>query len=81
MKVELRVRLKTASERAEGREHRAPFLRHLSVCGQDLRCLTAIRLVEFVGWRSSHRVVYDCEGGLTSDRTEAQTEGLERFRR
>ena len=49
MKVELRVRLKTASERVEGREHRAPFLRHLSVCGQDLRCLTAVRLVEFVG--------------------------------
>ena len=64
MRVGSMVRLKMVSEQAEGREHRAPFLHHLSVYGQGSRRLTAVRLVELVGLYSdsSHRVVYDCEG-------------------
>jgi hypothetical protein len=69
------------SEQEEGREHRVPFLRRLSVYGQDWRRLTEVRLVELVGLGFSRRVVCDCEDGWTSDRTEAQIEVWKRFRR
>lgn len=74
------VRLRMVSEREEIRERRAPCLRHFSVCGQNLRCLTAVRHIELVDLGSSRRVVYDFGGGWTSDRAEAQTEGLKRVR-
>jgi len=65
MRVGSMVRLKMVSERGEGREHHALFLRHLSVYDQDLRRLNAVRLVELMDLclESSRRVVYDCEGG------------------
>jgi len=63
------------SEQEEGREHHVLFLHHLSVYGQDLRRLTGVRLAGLVGLDSdsSHRVVYDCEGGWMSDQIEART--------
>jgi hypothetical protein len=43
--------------------------------------LTEVHLAELVGLDSSRRVVYDCEGGWTSDRIGARTEVWKQFRR